>query len=71
MTQVEDLRWYSLGGVIIIIYLILIRKFMYSNFDDLKNAHLIVWEETGKIPGISKVARVLKGSKVIRDITLL
>ena len=71
MTQAEDKRWYFLAGVIIIIYLIVIRKFMYSNLVDLKKAHMIVWQETGKVPGISKVARYVKGSKVIRDIILL
>jgi len=71
MTQEPDRRWYWLAGVLIIFYFIMIKKFMCSNLELLKKAHLIVWEETGKVPGISKVARLFKGSKVIRDILLL
>jgi len=75
MPQVEDQRWYSLTAVVIIIYFILTTKFIYSNFDDLKKANAIVWEEIGKvrgkIPVFSKFLRVYKGSKVIRDVTLL
>ena len=75
MPQVEDQRWYSLTAILIVIYFMLIVKYLYSHLDDLKKAHGIVWAETGKveqkIPIISKILRVYKGGQVIREVTLL